>query len=98
MSIEFRHWEGILLNEGGEATAQLPREMGAPSLEVLKAMDGALGRLSWCRGNCAMASTEAPTMKRLPSSRQCPAYKQLQGCAQNQAVLQGWNKLLIKRC
>ena len=32
---------------GGEALALLLRAVGAPSLEVPKAMDGALGSLSW---------------------------------------------------
>jgi len=36
----------ILYSVGGEALALLPRAVGAPSLEVLKVMDGALGSLS----------------------------------------------------
>ena len=32
---------------GGAVLALLPRAVGAPSLEVSMAMDGALGSLSW---------------------------------------------------
>jgi len=37
----------MLKKGGGEAPALLPSTVGAPSLEVPKAMDGALGGLSW---------------------------------------------------
>ena len=41
--------EEILYSEGSEAVAQLPRAVGTPSLEAIKArLDGALGSLSCC--------------------------------------------------
>ena len=41
-----RYWEEILYSEGSEALALLPRAVGAPSLEMLEAMDGAMGSVS----------------------------------------------------
>jgi len=38
--------EEILYSEGSEALALLPRAVGAPSLEMLEAMDGAMGSVS----------------------------------------------------
>ena len=38
--IQIRYQGEIYHSEGSEALAQLPRAVGAPSLEVLEAMDG----------------------------------------------------------
>jgi len=44
---EVRHQEDTLYSEDGEVLALLPRVVGAPSLDMPKAMDGALGSMSW---------------------------------------------------
>jgi len=44
---EVRHQEDTLYLEDSEVLALLPRVVGAPSLDMRKAIDRALGSLSW---------------------------------------------------